>query len=129
MAYYTNLTPYVPTTPGLYPGQGEPSLVIGQAIHTNEPVGAEIGQAQHTAVAPLDPAIGKLNKHIATLTTAETATAIFLNPVLSPVIGHPAHTPLLTPLGTSPHYKTPTQIWSWDYGNGGGGSGNGGSWS
>ena len=34
-----------------------------------------------------------------------------------PVIGESTHTPISTPLGVVPHYKTPNQNWTWDYGN------------
>ena len=37
-----------------------------------------------------------------------------------PVIGKPVHTPLNTPIGVSPHFETPNEVWTYDYGNGGG---------
>jgi cell division septation protein DedD len=129
MAYYTNLTPYVPTPVVGYPGQGEPSAVIGQANRLATPVGPTVGVAVHTAIAPVVSETATADLTPSAVTHLETGVKTPRVEVQSPVIGQAVHTPLITPLGTRPHYKTPTQVWSWDYGNGGGGSGNGGSWA
>ena len=129
MAYYTNLTPYVPTPPGPYPGQGEPSAVYGQANHVATLVGPASGVAVYGAMAPITGSTGLSDYSTRPVTVTETATMppMVIDP--TPVIGYSVYTPLITPLGTRPHFKTPTQVWSWNYGNGGGGSGNGGDWA
>lgn len=61
----------------------------------------------------------KINTSMST-PTPETGTAQH-NPdpynTQVPVIGRSVHTPLITPLGVQPHFKTPNQVWTWDYGN------------
>lgn len=129
MAYYTNLTPYVPTPTIGYPGQREPSAVIGQANRQATLVGPTVGVAVHTPIAPAVPETVTADHTPSVATNLQTGIKARSVEVQSPVIGVAVHTPLITPLGTRPHYKTPTQVWSWNYGNGGGGSGNGGSWA
>jgi len=61
--------------------------------------------------------------------TRELGRANLVLPAVAPVLGVANRTPLTTPIGVSPHYKTPTEIWDYDYGNGGDGQGNGGNWT
>ena len=48
------------------------------------------------------------NKIVSPQTTAETGRPVKVPPTPSPVVGQAVRTQLLTPLGVSPHFQTPT---------------------
>lgn len=106
-----------------YPGQVTPSPVIGVANIVPTPVGPAVGVAKRTPQYVPPPVVAQTSSSGLQASVPAVAQAKH-NPdpynTSSPAIGVPKHTPLLTPLGVSPHFETPTQEWTWDYGNGGG---------
>jgi hypothetical protein len=64
------------------------------------------------------PETARAVKIPSTPTTAETGQALKVPPVISPETAQAAHTALLTPLGVSPHFMTPTLDVPGNYGNG-----------
>ena len=126
MSYLSNQT-YVPTNPGSYPGQGEPSPVIGQANRTAITPGPEFGRANRTAITTSSIEAQPHSASTASIHQPEIAQAVHTTTPVSTPIGQAAHTPLITPLGTSPQFETPTQQWSWVTGNGGVGGHDGGA--
>jgi len=108
-----------------YPGSpiyGQPPAT-GIANRTPITPGPATGTANYANPTPAAPAVGKRNKvRSYSQTPAVSAPNYGTVPPVAP-IGVPNRTPLLTPIGTSPHYKTPNEVWEYDYGNGGDGSG------
>ena len=113
---------YVPTPPGPYPGQRTPSPEIGQANRQPSPPAPATAQANRTAVLnPPAPVTVQANTVEPIPTTTESAQPIFNGDpynAKNPETGQVLHEPFATPLGVSPHFKTPDQNWTWDYGAG-----------
>ena len=108
-----------------YPGSpiyGQPPAT-GQANRTPITPGPVVAKANYTNPTPVAPVVATRNKVKNNVTTPQISGANYSSPPPVVAIGVPALTPLTTPIGTSPHYKTPTEIWQWDYGNGGSGNG------
>jgi len=124
---------YTPPNYGAqYPGSpiyGQPPAV-GRANYT--PITPPAATAPATTSGPLNPPANLIGHAVKVAnTTTQTQVAPTINtpdPKTAP-IGIPNQTPLLTPIGTAPHYTTPSEIWEYDYGNGGAGNGNGGNWA
>lgn len=131
MAIYTTDN-FVPTPAGPYPGQGSPSPLIGVPNRITTPVGAATAQPNY-APPVVDPAIGQAQYLEAPVTTIEVEVRNQVNNPVPPPIAVGNFAPIIgstpdgvTPLGTSPHFETPTERWTWDYGNGGTGGNDGG---
>jgi len=111
-----------------YPGSpiyGQPPATA-QANRTPITPGPVTAQANYANPTPPAPAIGAKVKVPNNLVVPPTALANLGSAAAVAAIATPARTPLSTPIGVSPHYKTPTEIWEYDYGNGGDGQGDGG---
>lgn len=100
-----------------YPGQVTPSPIAGQANYTQPTQAPLVGKA-NPPTPVIQPEIGVVNKVINPPTTQTVGQAVKLANTPAPDVGVPAHTPLVTPLGVHPQFKTPTETWSYDYGNG-----------
>jgi hypothetical protein len=106
-----------------YPGQATPSPEVGQANRVAYPTGPTVGHSTHTPQYTPPAVVGtSVHTPLSVNTQAIGRAVRNPNPYNNnvPPIGQGAHTPLLTPLGQSPHFETPTQDWTYDYGNGGG---------
>jgi len=120
---------YTPPNYGAqYPGSpiyGQPPAT-GIANRTPITPGPETARSNLSNPTPPAPTIGTKIKVHNPVTPSPVAAPVHVPITPPPVIGVPARTPLITPLGTHPTYTTPTERWEYDYGNGGAGNGDGG---
>jgi hypothetical protein len=103
-----------------YPGSGiigQPP-VTGRANRVPSPANPATAIPNYTLIATDSPTTAVANSTQPEPNTVETAQAIHGTNLVVPSIGTAIHVPLNTPLGLTPHFKTPTQNWTWDYGNG-----------
>jgi hypothetical protein len=102
-----------------YPGSPLAGVTpsTGQARRVPQPVAPVTGFYNNSQTTEPATATGTADKQPVTQVTVEAAVPDRTDKPVAPAVGSAAHTPLNTPLGVHPHFKTPTQVWSWDYGN------------
>lgn len=94
----------------------------GVANLAPSPAAPAVGVAVKEPIAPQGPVTVNSKITVAPNTQEVGQPTKSVNPYnnTDPAIGTAAHTPLLTPIGVSPHFTTPTEDWTYVYGNGGG---------
>ena len=109
--------PYLPTVYP-YPGQGQPSPAIGQPTHIPTPPGPVTAPETHIP-NPTVPETVVAIKIVSAPTVSETGQRVRSSNPQPVATARGNYTPIPTPIGVSPQYKTPTENWYWDYGQGG----------
>jgi hypothetical protein len=101
-----------------YPGLPlqEPLPLTGQANYV-PPTPSPVVGTNNFESSPIAPEIGISIKLEILSQPAETGQPVKSAVDISPSIGIPNRTPLSTPLGLQPQFKTPTENWTWNYGS------------
>lgn len=102
-----------------YPGS--PTIGItpstGKANRVELPVAPVVGVYNNPQTIAPAVVIGISDKSTTAPNTVSTAKSKIVIEPVGAVTGLAVHTPLNSPIGVYPHFKTPTQEWTWDYGN------------